>query len=166
MISPRLCLTVLFLFLTLIFICVSFSYEPKARVIPLFVGLVTSILILGVLLHEILPIPFLEKLNQDLTGDYRTGSSPCQTKQKIPRRIITVILFWIFGFFVLILALGFNMSIALFSLLYFKIQGGYSWGKSLFSSAVIWAAVFVLFELILNYSLFKGVFFGEMLPPI
>ncbi len=63
----------------------------------------------------------------------------------------TVIAFgWVFGFFLLILCLGFPAAIIIFILSYARFQGGESWGLSLGLALISWLFVWGLFIRLLH----------------
>ncbi|MDF1592018.1 MAG: tripartite tricarboxylate transporter TctB family protein [Desulfobacterales bacterium] len=63
---------------------------------------------------------------------------------------------WIFGFFVLILLVGFPIAIPIFFLSFFKIYGKESWKLSIGLSAVAWASFYGLFVWLLNVPFREG----------
>lgn len=148
------------------FIFISFSYDHKTRLVPLGVALATLGLLVGVIINDIRPVPFLERLNRDLTEIYRNKGLSGRREQKSGGRKFFEFLCWISGFFVSILFFGFNISIVLFAFAFFKTEARFSWIKSLLAAGLIWASIFVVFELALNFALFKGWLFGEVLPPL
>jgi len=148
------------------FIFISFSYDHKTRLIPLGVALATLLMLGGVIIHDIRPVPFLERLNRDLTEMYRNEGQSGRKEQKAGGRKFFVFLCWISGFFLSILFFGFNISIVLFAFAFFKTEAGFSWIKSLWASGLIWGGIFAVFELALDFVLFKGLLFGEVLPPL
>jgi tetrahydromethanopterin S-methyltransferase subunit F len=148
------------------FIFMSFSLDPKTRLIPLGVALATFLLLVCVVINDIRPVPFIERLSRDLTEIYRTKGLPGRNEREAAGRKFFVFLGWISGFFLSILFFGFNISIVLFAFAFFKTEAGFSWTKSLLAAGLIWASIFVVFELALNFALFKGWIFGEVLPPL
>jgi hypothetical protein len=152
--------------LSLFFVLMSFDYEHNSRLIPLLVGLLTLALVFAVLIHEIRPFSILEKLNIDWTKELRVQESAFEKKDKDPARRIWIILFWMFGFFLLIFLFGFPISIALFTFVFLKIEAKAGWIRSSVMAGLSWAVVFVIFELAMGFELFEGVLFGEIIPPI
>jgi hypothetical protein len=70
--------------------------------------------------------------------------------EPIARRRTWEILVWISGFFAAIVLLGFPVAVALFILLYLRIQGGESWLFSLVFSAAVWGFFYAVFARLLN----------------
>jgi len=161
---------VLFAGLLLIFVLFivagSFKYDPKARLIPLCVGLGTLVLIALALIDAVRPLAFLKKLNLDPTEAYRSKEPFSGTKSGSSGTKLGVLMIWLSGFFILIFFFGFNLGIPLFASAFLKREAGVSWGKSLMTAGLIWGAIFVVFELAMKFSLFKGWIFGAVLPPL
>jgi hypothetical protein len=152
------------LLFVLFFIVSSFSYEHKARLMPLLAGFSTLLLALALLIHEIRPVVFIEKMNVDWTKDLRALESSPQIIEKVHTKKNLIILCWMFGFFLSIFLLGFHISIALFTFTFLKIEGKASWIKALLTAGLAWAAVFVIFEWAMQFGLYKGILFGEIIP--
>ena len=71
---------------------------------------------------------------------------------------------WIGGLFLLILFVGFDISIPVYTFLYLIVRGRVSWVRSFLVAGSLWLLIYVSFDLILNNSLFSGIFFGDVLP--
>ena len=162
----RLAFTALIFVFVLFFVVISFSYEYKSRLIPLLVGSSTLVLVLAVLVNEIRPVSILEKINVDWTKDLRGQVSAPKIKEKVGTKKFLIIICWIFGFFLLIFLFGFHISIALFTFVFLRIEGKVNWIKALLMAGIAWAFVFAVFELAMDFGLFEGILFGEIIPPI
>lgn len=162
----RLAFTTLILLFVLFFIETSFSYEHDARLIPLLVGFSTLVLVLAVLINEIHPVSIIERMNVDWARNFRTQEFSPQKKEKVAVKKKLTILCWTFGFFLFIFLFGFHISIALFSFAFLKIEGKVSWTKALLTAGIVSAAVFVIFEWAMNFGLFEGMLWGEIIPPL
>jgi len=64
--------------------------------------------------------------------------------------------FWIFVFFLLILLLGFQLSIPIFFILFLKIKGREGWGISIGLAVLAWVSFYGLFVLILDTVFIEG----------
>lgn len=158
--------SVFLLIFVIVIIVTSFSYEPKARLVPLFIGLVTLILIGLVITNEIHPISLVERLNMDLMKvNVNQEAMPQGEMTASPKRLL-VVFFWICGFFIFIFLLGFHASIALFILVFLKVEGRASWTKAILTAGIVSATIFAVFELAMRFSLYKGWLFGEIVPRI
>ncbi len=162
----RLAFTSLLFLFVIFFIAMSFSYEYNSRLIPLLVGFPTLVLILAVFVLDIRPVSFLEKMNSDWTENLRAQESLPRTKDEVPAKKFLTIVCWIFGFFLSIFLLGFHISIVLFTFGFLKVEGKASWLKALLTAGIVWAFVFLLFERGMNFGLFEGIMFGEIIPHI
>ena len=162
----RLTFSVLILLFVLFIIVTSFNYDYDARLIPLLVGFSTLALVLAVIINEIHPVSILEKMNIDWTENLRGQEAVSKTKDKVPTKKFLIILCWIFGFFLLIFLLGFHISIALFTFVFLKIEGKVSCAKALLTAGIVSVAFFVIFEWAMDFGLFDGMLFGEIIPPL
>ena len=156
----------LFLAFVLVIVVTSFSYESNARLVPLVVGFLTLALAVLVIINEINPISLIKKLNIDLTEKYRSPEPTAHKEEMISQQRFFVFLFWIIGFVLCIFMVGFHISIAMFTFAFLKVEAKASWLKALLGAGIVWAAVFIIFELAMGFNLFKGWFFGEILPPV
>lgn len=147
---------IIFFGLVMVIIVFSFSYESDARLIPLILGFATLVLILLDIINGIRPLTFIKKLDRDLTKDYmvQADSLPIDTGESFKK--IFGLTVWILGFFLIILMLGFHIGIVVFAFTFFKFKGKTGWMKALIATGVIWAFVFVVFEIAMGFELYKG----------
>ncbi|MBM3285516.1 MAG: hypothetical protein FJY81_06550 [Candidatus Aminicenantes bacterium] len=155
----------LFVFV-LVVILTSFSYEPRARLVPLLAGLGTLALTAAVLVNELRPVPFIEKLSFDLTKNYRPQEPAFRAAKTVTAARFYAFLGWLFGFFLSIFLFGFSISIALFTLAFLKVEGRRTWLEALLTAAIVSVLVFITIEFAMGLSLFKGWLFGEIVPPL
>ena len=71
---------------------------------------------------------------------------------------------WIGGLFLLILFFGFDISIPVYTFLFLMVRGKVSAGRSFLVAASLWLLIYISFDVLLNNSLFSGIFFGDVLP--
>ena len=160
-------LMALFLFLfTLVIILASFHYTAETRIVPLVVGGATGLLLLVVITNTIRPLSILKKLDIDLTKKYKQEELNILTENRVGSQQLLGIILWIIFFFLMIFAIGFHLSIPLCTVIFLKVQGKAAWPRALISGVVIWAVVFVLFEVAMDFSLYRGWLLGEVIPPI
>ncbi|MFC2170220.1 tripartite tricarboxylate transporter TctB family protein [Acidobacteriota bacterium] len=164
--KSRFAFTTLLLIFVLVMITASFNYDPKARLIPLLIGLATLILVVPVLFNQIHPISLVKKLDINLIENHLVKQRSIPTDQVVPEKRFFIFLFWITGLFIIIFSLGFYVGIALFTFAFLKIEGKVSWAKALIATAIGCGAIFIVFELAMGIRLFKGLFCGEILPQI
>jgi hypothetical protein len=162
----RLYFSALFLLLACVFVVASLSYDFNARLVPLAVGFLTLALSVLVLINEVNPIPFVKKLSIDFTENYRSREPVAQKETAVSPQRFFVLVIWTTGFVLGIFMLGFHISIALFTFAFLKTEARASWPKAFLVTGIVWAAVFMIFEWAMGFSLFKGWVFGEILPPV
>jgi hypothetical protein len=75
-----------------------------------------------------------------------------------------VVVGWILGFFAAIVLFGFPIAVALFVFLYLKLQGREGWLFSLVFTAVLWAAFYGLFDVLLHLPFGTGLLSGWLSP--
>ena len=71
------------------------------------------------------------------------------------RRTLTIVA-WIFGFFILILLVGFPVGVPLFVFLYLKLAGKEGWGLALILTALSWLLMKGLFDWLLHIPFPEG----------
>jgi hypothetical protein len=69
---------------------------------------------------------------------------------EVARRRTLTIVAWIFGFFILILVVGFPVGVPLFVFLYLKLAGKESWGLALVLTVLSWLLMKGLFDRLLH----------------
>jgi len=156
---------ILFIF-ALVIVITSFSYGAKARLIPFVVAIIILAMAIPLLINEVRPIKLLSSLDISLM-DIRPGDSskkPESDQKTSETRKILGILAWMGGFFVVVFFVGFHIGIFAFALTFLKFQARQSWSKASITAVIIRGITFLLFEVGMGFSLFKGVFFGEILP--
>lgn len=162
----KLAFELLVLFLVLFFIVASFSYDRRAKLMPLLVGFSTLVLVLVLLVNRIHPVSIIGKIDVDWTENLRLQELSQEREKEVgPKRFLLIVL-WIFGFFLSILLFGFYISIALFTFAFLRFQGKVSHTKALLAAVLTWAAVLAIFEWAMGFGLFEGLLFGAILPPL
>ncbi len=161
--------TLLLLIIALVVVSISFSYSERARLIPLAVGIVVSILAILVLIGERYP-RLIRGFDVSLT-DFTKGDLEVERRMKaVSKRgvgtSVRTICAWIAGFFLLIYLVGFLIAIPVFVLLFLKIYGHIRWLNTLVVTIVTWGIIYAMFKLVMKVDLFKGILFGEITPPI
>lgn len=153
---------------TLVIVLTSFSYFPKARLLPLVVGIPTLIFSILALIGEIYP-KLLRLLDVSLI-DYTAGGLVKEEeslgKPKDTTRQVLNLSLWLTGFFILVYLVGFLISIGVFGLLFLKVYGKVGWLKAIVVTAGTWGFIVGMFEVFMKVELFQGVLFGAIVPPI
>jgi hypothetical protein len=148
--SGSLAFNLLVLAMPVYFVWSSFSYAPTARYIPLIIGIPVLVLQAWIVLRELLPSP----AQAEATPPAHEG-----------RRAISIIL-WMGFFFILFSLLGAYPAAFSFVLLSLVISSGTSWRLALAIATGLVVALWILFRLILRYSLYEGALFGGLIPPL
>ena len=148
----------------------SFSYAPHARALPLLIGVVTLLLGVLILVDQIHPIKMLRGLDASLSElavkQGKSDVSGGESTEQIEETGVIVIASWLIGFSLLIFFAGFSIAIILFIFLFLMSYGKFSWMKSIVITAVIFGTTYAMFEIFMKVQLFKGFFFGELIPPL
>lgn len=129
----------------------------EGRIVPLVIGIPTIVMIAAALWVRLGTV-------------LRRGTrSPLEDEEKVVDDVaawpaaVTVIA-WIAGLFLFILLVGFDISIPIYTFLYLIVQGRVSWSRSFLVAGSLWLLIYVSFDLILDNTLFSGIFFGGVLP--
>lgn len=162
----RLAFTSLLLMFALVVVIASLFYEPRARLIPLTVGIGILILGLPLLVHEVHPIRLLSILDLSLMDIGKDGKENQQKEsdQQVSKKKVLEIIAWMCGFFIIIFLLGFHIGIIVYAFTFLKTQAEASLPKTCIATAIIWCLTYFLFEVALGFTMFKGLFFGELMP--
>ena len=154
---------------SVVIVLTAFSYFPKARLVPLMVGIPTLVLALLSLIGEAFP-KLLRSLdvNPRGFGGGKLGNEIRLEKKlemELTRRVLIQSV-WLIGFFALIYLVGFLISIPVFAILFLRIHGKVGWVETLAIAAITWGFIFAMFETFMKVALFKGVLFGAIVPPV
>ncbi len=141
----------------ILFIVISYSYAPNDRMFPLMVGYAAIPLILLDLLTltntkagERISLFFSAKTPQQV------DEGVDKTERPVGRELMVFI--WM-GLLVLgIYLAGFLPVTPVFVFCWMKLRGGYTVRQSLYSAFATLAFIYVLFEVVLQYELYPGIF--------
>jgi len=137
----------------------SFSYNPKTRMVPVLVGCVSLILSIIIFLGEIFP-QFRQVFEVDLFTRDKIVAREKTIGRWDEKKGLTIAIFWVMLFAVLLFLVGFNIAVPVCVLVYVKFFGKQNWPVSLSVTALIWVFIYGLFQLIMDYTLFEGILFG------
>lgn len=152
--------------LDLAFVAASFSYSPDARMIPLIVGTAGFIMIFPIFVNEVHPLRFMETMNFSMVDELvQKGGRKPGSESRSGTKLI-VIIGWLSGFFILVFLVGFPVGIFVFTLMYLKFEAGVTWPKAILGSGFFWMVIFLVFEVAMNFTLFRGLLFGEIVPAL
>lgn len=150
--------------LVLIFVVLSLSYQPRARLVPLAIGIPTLLLTLFQLLIDMIPavgkrFSFFQE--HDVFGieagrvPENSGKQEVRTARTIHRRELSFAA-WLLLLVALIYFLGYLAAIALYLPLFLKLRSREGWRMTLSITAVTWGFVYVIFILIMDAPLHEG----------
>jgi hypothetical protein len=154
----------------LLFAFESLGYRGMARMVPLVLSIPTAILAAIVLCGERFPalIRYFEIGLEDIL--VRTGveenEPPLPVSKPGEMKTIVQIFSWFLTFAVLLIFTGFYISAAVFTLLFTRFHARTGWPGAVFLTVLAEVFFYVVFEWALNVDLFKGIFFGSLVPPL
>ena len=130
----------------------AWSWPFRAALFPLAVGI--PVLLLTVIELICVITGRTETLAEESLGtDFRLSET---ADPRLAERRTVAIILWIIGFLLLILLTGFPIAIALFFVMYLRFGADESWGTTITTASVAWAAFYVLFIWLLNTPLHEG----------
>jgi len=158
--------SVLLLVIVLTFVLFSIGYDAEARLIPLIIGVPSLALAILLVLSERYPrLLALFKVSQDsvVRG---APSELASSETAVGGRKVLTFLAWIVGFVILVFLVGFLITTPVFIFLFLKIRGRIGWFRTLVMSIVVGGFIYGVFEILMRGDMFKGILFGELLPPL
>jgi hypothetical protein len=155
----------LLLGIAIVFSYISQSYAPKPRLIPLAVSIAAILIGLPIFANEIYSIKLISSFKFRLTDFSDKTVRTAAGRDSSFQRLI-IILLWMSGFLILVFFLGFYIATIAFSFIYLKVQAKIGSLKASMISGALWFFIYVIFAKGMELFLFKGIFFGEILPPL
>jgi len=155
-----------FLAVSVLFTAVSFSLEGQSRLIPLAAGISTCVVMVLVMTKERFPDSFLTKLDSGVMREPGPEPATGGIIEEIRAEAVLRMAGWIGFFFLMVFLAGFIFAVPVFTFVFLKFRGKSGWGWSFISACLLTAAVFVIFQILMGVILFKGVIFGEVIPPV
>ncbi|MFC1893974.1 hypothetical protein ACFLYR_08175 [Chloroflexota bacterium] len=156
-----------------IIIVMSFNYDNEKRMIPLFIAIPTSIMLVVLLIGE--RYPAITNLTSGLLGSILTTGTPSgaikgedeNTDSTIAEKRKTMLLMmgWLILFAVCIIFLGFLISIPIFVFAYFLIIASVRWQRAILYTIVIGLIVLIA-SITFAYGVFEGLLFGGYLSQL
>ncbi len=154
----------IFMFFLLLFF-LSFNYDEQTRLTPLVVLIPGLIMTLFVLIGEFFP-KLLSRMEVNLISLKQEGEkteAPLSIATKlVGRKGLLIVTGWLTAFCILVFLFGFFIAIPITLFLFLTLFGGQSWLKSLAITAACWAFIYVVFNFLFEYELFRGIVFGEI----
>jgi hypothetical protein len=142
--------------IAIVMIVWSQRYNETARLVPLLVSYTLLILALFDLLCRF-GSPVIRPLRDFWGADFQNREMKHDPN---PAAEISQVL-WIAGCVAGMMLIGILPTIPIFILFYIVINGRRPWLESLIVTAIVFAFVYVVFEMLLDYRLYRGVIFDE-----
>jgi len=139
----------LYLAVVLLVVGQSLSFEGQGGLVPIVLGIPTLALILLTLGRAC------------LSSGGQTAAAPADVA---PWGQARPIIYWVSCFCVLVLLLGFQISIPLYVFAFLRVRGEVSWAKCTLIAVSVWLLIYVTLDSLLHRALFEGLFFGAILP--
>lgn len=158
------------------FIVKALEYSPQARVVPLVIAVPTLALQLLVILGHQFP-RLLRGFDVDIVAMARRGNplsldpaaaaaSEARPGHREELRGIMAMTGWMVACFVGLSLVGFLPTLFGFVSLFLLLSGKTRWWAALLAGAGFSAAIWVVFVKGMRLTLFEGVLFGGLLPPL
>lgn len=148
----------------------SFEFHGMTGFVPLVMAVPTALLTVIVLLGEWFPSVnrYFEVGLEDLLSTAAGGeeASTASLTQAGEARLVVQTFGWFVGFGVILFLAGFYVATALFALPYMRFQGKISWLGSAAVTLLVEVFFYVVFEQVLNVSLFEGILLGGSALPL
>ena len=138
----------LYLAVVLVVVIPSFGFEGQGGLVPLVLGIPTLAFILFCLGRELLS----------------PRAAPEDTVEVAPWSKAAPVVAWLGVFCVLVLLIGFLLTIPIYMVVFLRSFAKLSWQRCVVAAVTVWALVYVSLELVLHRTLFEGVLFGAILP--
>ena len=147
---------ILLALLSIGFIVWSYSYSPTSRMVPLVVGYATLVLVVLDLLSRF-DNGFARFVRAAAGADFSNLELPSTPRPS--KELVQVA--WMLAAVGAALVLGLLVAVPLYVLLSMRFNGGRSWRESAISAAATALFVYVVFEFLLSYELYRGIFLDK-----
>ena len=134
----------------------SHGYGEVARLVPVIVGWAMLVLCVVDILSR-LDLPFSQFLRDFWGADFRNR----EMKHDPALKAEIMQALWISGCVAGMLTIGILPSLPVFVMGYIAVVGGRRWIECIAAGAIVFGFVYVVFEVLLNYELYRGVLFDE-----
>lgn len=128
----------------------SWSYDAQTRLVPLIMGSVTLLLAAMVIFREFC-LPAVDANEEE--GGGGDGNL----------RNLLFIAIWMVAFWIMVLLVGFLISIPVAMLIFMRYYKPLPWHRRLLATGITWLAIYGMFEVLMGFTLFRGVLGGGIL---
>ncbi len=158
------------------FFVLALGYSPRAQFMPLVISGLSIVCMAAEIVvrfvfrkEQMLALDDAEIFGTDkMKKEFKRASAASaenrasdKAKEQQARRSEGTVLLWLLGLGVMILLVGFQLSVFAYPILFLKLgKTKVSWPAALITGALTWASIFVLFSWILNMPFFPGLLFG------
>jgi hypothetical protein len=147
---------ILVLLVTVSFLLLAYTYEGRTRQVPVLVGWILLVLcVLDVIAASATRIGYTVKA---FFGGATVGGGVAETADYSIGKVILAIL-WPTAFVALVVVVGFVVSIPIYVFLFVAVQGLDGIGRAALASIITTACIYVLFEILLKYEIYRGILF-------
>jgi len=164
--------TILLFVLILCMVVSAVTFSPKARQIPLLIGIPTLLMLAFVIVIERFPqLKMLRLLEVGLETLWSRGSHekvsglPAASAVEDELSRVWAIVSWLALLVGLVYLVGFLVAIPLFVLAYFVVSVQLNWSKAVLFTILFWALVYLVFYTALRVELWPGMI-PELIPDI
>lgn len=147
----------------LLLFTVALGYDKQTRLVPLVILAPALAMTAYCLAGEFFP-RLLSRLNVNLIPLEEAAETGITrpTGHIHGRKGLVIVNIWLAVFFMMTLLAGFLISIPVALLSFTRLFAGQGWRRSLALTAITWAVIYGVFELLMRYQLFRGILFGEI----
>ena len=129
------------------------KWPMKTALFPIVVGIPVFFMALAVFVQEQMGKRTEKCASGDSAMDFKLSSSE---NQELANKRTLDIVFWMVGFFVLILLVGFSLSIPIYFIAFLRFRCRESWRLTIILSAIAWGFFYGMFVWLLNTPFMDG----------
>jgi hypothetical protein len=157
-------LNVVMLSFALYCVILALGYGRNSRMFPLAIGIPTAVL-LALSIAAVWKPSILRGADVHLGSSSSADSSIDEIRDEtFAASHVAAMIGWLIFAAAAIGVIGFRFGVPLFVLLFARFEGRAKWLPAILVAFMTWAFVVGYFELFMNFGMFRGIFFGEMLP--
>lgn len=163
----RTILAILLLGFALYFVVAALDYGKNSRLFPVAIGVPTAIL--TALTLAALWRPGLlrrAEVNFGAPAAEALSAGPDEGWEPTSATRVLRILGWLFLALVGVGLVGFSVAVPIYILLFSRLEGRASWRASLLTALITGAFIVGYFDLFMQFKMFRGVLFGDILPAL
>jgi hypothetical protein len=157
-------LNVVMLGFALYCVIAAFGYGPNSRIFPIAIGIPTVIL-LALSIAAVWKPSILRGADVQLGASSNTEAALDEVGEtKYAPSHIAAMMAWLIIAGLAVGLIGFRFAVPLFILLFARFEGRANWLAAILVAFFTSAFIVGYFDLFMNFEMFRGIIFGEMLP--